>query len=206
MKTAALSKLWTPADEDLYINALQYFVDSYTGDQATEEEEKQCIKNVLRLIKRKQILEPLQVIDIVSTNPKAPFGLIKSYITNQLKAEEKNTADDEVIVQGLRKETQRYREQEADFRKKLSQLQRDGAKAGKDKSAYRSMVYGSTTLTADEEQALEQKSQRQRKARKPERFREELSTSADRMETVTEYFKHGLFDKEALEHDSGDSD
>jgi hypothetical protein len=68
-----------PVNGDLWIQALTYFRDQ----QGSEEEMKQALEE----IRKKNILSPLLVLEILKENPKLKFGVLRNFLLQSLKTQ-----------------------------------------------------------------------------------------------------------------------
>lgn len=69
-----------PVNGDLWIQALTYF-----RDQPGSEEE---LKQALEEIRKKNILSPLLVLEILKENPKLKFGVLRQFLLQNLKTQQ----------------------------------------------------------------------------------------------------------------------
>jgi len=78
---------------------------------AQQESCENEIKQVLYHIDRLNILPPLLVIQVLSSNPRINLGTVKSYITEQLEHSKTLIEEDEKEIEQLRTETERMRKE-----------------------------------------------------------------------------------------------
>eukprot|EP00457_Paulinella_chromatophora_P001265 gb/GEZN01001267.1/.p1 GENE.gb/GEZN01001267.1/~~gb/GEZN01001267.1/.p1 ORF type:complete len:995 (+),score=149.02 gb/GEZN01001267.1/:333-2987(+) len=95
-------------DQSLWIRALGYFA-------AKEESCEIYIQQVLETIEKRSLLPPLQVVQILSRNPKKTLSVVKDYIIQVLQHENEITSADRLDIA-------RYREQTAEMRAEIKQL------------------------------------------------------------------------------------
>eukprot|EP00808_Paulinella_micropora_P031042 g83159.t1 len=95
-------------DQSLWIRALTFFA-------AKEDSCEIYIQQVLETIEKRSLLPPLQVVQILSRNPKKTLSVVKDYIIQVLQHENEITAADRLDIA-------RYREQTAEMRAEIKQL------------------------------------------------------------------------------------
>lgn len=75
-----------PINGDMWIQALTYFRDQADSHNSRNDE---LLREALREIREKNILSPLLVLEILKRNPNLRFGVLKSFMLEHLRTQQK---------------------------------------------------------------------------------------------------------------------
>ncbi|KAJ3050090.1 Vacuolar protein sorting-associated protein 11 [Rhizophlyctis rosea] len=109
----ATCKRYGDADSTLWTTALTYFAEKGTHPSATLGPD-QCppeLLEVLNTIDKRNLLPPLQVVQVLSKNASVTIGMVRGYLTRRLEAERKAIDESEKLIKSYRDETDRMRSQ-----------------------------------------------------------------------------------------------
>ncbi|KAJ3043409.1 Vacuolar protein sorting-associated protein 11 [Rhizophlyctis rosea] len=109
----ATCKQYGDADSTLWTHALSYFAEKGTHPSASLGPD-QCppeLLEVLNTIDRRNLLPPLQVVQVLSKNASVTVGMVRDYLTRRIEAERKAMDESEKLIESYREETERMRSQ-----------------------------------------------------------------------------------------------
>ncbi|KAI8593020.1 hypothetical protein BDZ88DRAFT_405220 [Geranomyces variabilis] len=108
-KVIATCKTYGDADPSLWTQSLAFFAGRGTGLGGPDPQVE--LLQVLEQIDKKNLLPPLQVIQILARNPAVTIGMVKDYIVRRVEAEKRNIDESQKLINSYREETRRMKEQ-----------------------------------------------------------------------------------------------
>jgi len=99
-------KTYGAKDANLWVQVLMYFAQQQDDADADND-----LKEILKQIERHQILPPLVVIEILSSNPNVKLSMIRPYVKSQLELSQKQIDDFSKEVDHLRHDTDAMKEE-----------------------------------------------------------------------------------------------
>jgi len=196
-------KTYGDSDPNLWVQVLSYF-------SAKEGDCQKELSEVLSNIETKNLLPPLQVIQILSQKPNVTLTVIKDYITHALQSEQQNISEDQRLIKQYAEETEKMRGeiQELKTNAKIFQHMKCSKCSNPlDLPAIHFLCMHSfhqRCLNEEHEcpqcadsnrRVIEMKRSLEQNADQHEQFFKMLENSADGFATVSEYFGRGIFSK-----------
>lgn len=109
-------KKYGPKDPSLYPLALGYFSSSANVLQEPGVQEE--LQNVLRTIDQENLMAPLQVVKVLSQGGAITMGMIKSYLSDNIRRERKEIQANRRLIESYRTETTAKKSELADLEAK----------------------------------------------------------------------------------------
>ncbi|KAI9088717.1 hypothetical protein DFS34DRAFT_708836 [Phlyctochytrium arcticum] len=103
-------------DPSLWTQALAYFAEKGTGLGGDDPQAE--LLEVLHNIDRRNLLPPLQVIQILARNNSVTIGTVRDYVVRRVEAEKKAITESNRIIDTYREETERLQTQLTDLKEK----------------------------------------------------------------------------------------
>ncbi|KAI9017630.1 hypothetical protein BC832DRAFT_40189 [Gaertneriomyces semiglobifer] len=100
-------------DPNLWVEALGYFAEKSPADDT-----ERYLQQVLTSIDQKNLLPPLQVIQILSRNPSITVGMVRSYISKRVSAEQQAISESKKMIASYREETKKMKKELEDLKTK----------------------------------------------------------------------------------------
>ncbi|KAJ3086934.1 hypothetical protein HK102_012146 [Quaeritorhiza haematococci] len=128
-KVILTCKKYGTQDPTLWTQALSYFAEKATLDPtllstygtgsfdtastgipatATGTANRELVE-VLETIDKKNLLPPLQVIQVLARNPAVTIGMVREYLVRRIEGERKLIEEDQKLIKGYQDETERMR-------------------------------------------------------------------------------------------------
>ncbi|OWA50975.1 Vacuolar protein sorting-associated protein 11-like protein [Hypsibius exemplaris] len=114
-------------DPQLWVQAFWFYASNFG------EYDKALIGEVLKVIEKLNLLQPMMVVDILAKNPNATLDTIRDYIIRRMHTDERKILEDEAQVQKYREKTEKIRK-EVDLMKSGAQTFQDANCSACDKS------------------------------------------------------------------------
>ncbi|KNC99120.1 tethering complex subunit PEP5 [Spizellomyces punctatus DAOM BR117] len=105
----ATCKTYGDQDPSLWTHALAYFAEKGTGLGGPNPQED--LLEVLDNIDRRNLLPPLQVIQVLARNSAVTIEMVRDYIVRRVEAEKKAIDESQKLIASYREETERMRGQ-----------------------------------------------------------------------------------------------
>ncbi|TPX63051.1 hypothetical protein SpCBS45565_g06884 [Spizellomyces sp. 'palustris'] len=105
----ATCKTYGDQDHSLWTHALAYFAEKGTGLGGPNPQEE--LLEVLDNIDRRNLLPPLQVIQVLARNSAVTIEMVRDYIVRRVEAEKKAIVESQKLIASYREETERMRGQ-----------------------------------------------------------------------------------------------
>ncbi|KAI8920863.1 hypothetical protein DFJ77DRAFT_139260 [Powellomyces hirtus] len=112
----ATCKTYGDADPSLWTQSLAFFAERGTGLGGPDPQAE--LLEVLGQIDKKNLLPPLQVIQILARNSSVTIGMVKDYIKRRVEAERKSIDESQKLITSYRDETKKMKEQIEDLQTK----------------------------------------------------------------------------------------
>ncbi|KAJ3022002.1 Vacuolar protein sorting-associated protein 11 [Thoreauomyces humboldtii] len=102
-------KAYGDADPSLWTQSLAFFAEKGTGLGGPNPQAELLM--VLDTIDKKNLLPPLQVVQILARNSTVTIGMVKDYIIRRVEAERRNISESQKLIVSYRDETLKMKEQ-----------------------------------------------------------------------------------------------
>ncbi|KAJ3287175.1 Vacuolar protein sorting-associated protein 11 [Borealophlyctis nickersoniae] len=108
----ATCKKYGDKDPSLWTQALSYFAEkgTRTGDLLGDAGPPELLE-VLDTIDKRNLLPPLQVVQVLARNSAVTIGMVREYLIRRIEAERKAVDESEKLIHSYREETERMRAQ-----------------------------------------------------------------------------------------------
>ncbi|KAI9206228.1 uncharacterized protein BJ171DRAFT_43595 [Polychytrium aggregatum] len=100
------------ADSTLWTLALSYYSEKGTGPI----ENRQELLNVLENIDRRNLLAPLQVVQVLAKNSTITIGMVRDYLIKRVERERKIIEENQKMTKSYQEETEKMRQQISDLK------------------------------------------------------------------------------------------
>jgi len=203
----ACCKKYGDKDPNLWVHVLSYFA------QKDDDCQKEIVE-ILNTIDKKNLLPPLQVIQILSKSKTVTLSVVKDYITRRITAESQMISEDQKQIKKYQEETEKMRTeiQELKTSAKIFQLMKCTACTSPlDLPAVHFLCMHSfhqrclgdnekecPVCSASNHAILERKRAYEQSANQHEQFFKMLENSENGFSVVSEYFGRNIFGKVVL--------
>lgn len=190
-------------DPSLWVQALSYFAEK-DGDCRKE------ITEILNTISHRNLLPPLQVVQILSRNPNVTLSFVKEYITHRMQNESDAIKEDQRLMRNYQNETEKMRSEIEELKTsaKIFQLTKCSAcMALLDLPSVHFMCMHSfhqrclndekecLLCSPDHRNILEIKRSQEQNAQQHDLFYKQLEAADDGFSVISDYFGRNVFTK-----------
>ena len=91
----------------LWLQTLQFIANDCSYDNPSQTEQ---ISEILSVVEQNRLMSPLLVVRTLASSPNANLGLVREFLKNAILVEDRQTRDDEAVIEQYRVDTAKIKE------------------------------------------------------------------------------------------------